>query len=142
MYSYLPPRQQVFIRIALSSAWALTAIGGMAALLFPPPFVLDLLELSRGVAGATLAVTASLAAVGVAFDRYRLEWVAAWFSAAALAPYTLVYWYSVFTVDITRMSAALLLTALLAFYVARAIMCSAHAERLRMLHEGVSGDDQ
>lgn len=140
MYSHLPPKQRVYVRTALSSAWAMSALGGLSSLIFSLGGPLDALAVTGRVAGVILSVMAVMAVVGVAVNRYRVEWIAAWFSATALAPYTLVFWYSVFSVDLTRMSSAFLLTALLCFFVTRAIMCSAHAARLRMLHEGETGD--
>jgi Na+/H+ antiporter NhaD/arsenite permease-like protein len=140
MFSHLPPRQRVYVRSALSLAWAMAALGGFSSLLLSPIWPLDALAVTGRVAGVILSIMALMAAMGVATNRYRVEWVAAWFSATALAPYTLVFWYSVFSTDLARMSSAFLLTALLCFFVTRAIMCSAHAARLRLLHEGDIGD--
>jgi hypothetical protein len=117
----------------------MAACGGVASLVatsLDPPTALTITGL---IAAIALASMASIAALGVAANNYRLEWVASWFAATALAPYALVYWYTVFTENIERMSSAFLLTALLGFFVTRAIMCSAHAERLRLLHEGDTG---
>ena len=118
----------------------MAALGGLSSLIFTPMYPIDALAFTGVIAGSILTVMSTLAALGVATNRYRIEWVAAWLSATALAPYTLVYWYTVFAVDVARLSSAFLLTALCGFFVTRAIMCSAHAERLRLLHEGETGD--
>jgi hypothetical protein len=141
MFSHLPPRQRTRIRVALSSAWGATALAGFSSLITTAFQEFTLLAVTEGVAAIVLIVVATFAAFGVGFNRYRMEWVAAWFSAAALAPYVLVYWYTVFTVSPSRASSAFLLTALLGFYMSRAIMCAAHAERLRLLHEGETKDE-
>lgn len=117
----------------------MAALGGIASLIMTsmePPTALSVTGL---IAAIALASMASIAALGVAINSYRLEWVASWFAATALAPYALVYWYTVFTENFGRLSSAFLLTALVGFFVTRAIMCSAHAERLRLLHEGDTG---
>ena len=131
----------MFIRISLSLAWAMSALGGVASLIMTsmdPPTALTVTGL---IAAVALASMASLASLATATNNYRLEWVASWFAATALAPYALVYWYTVFTENLGRLSSGFLLTALLAFFVTRAIMWSAHAERLRLLHEWESGHD-
>lgn len=140
MYSHLPPRQQRNIRASLTVAWGLSGLAGASSLAYGT-HAFDLLAVTAGIAAVSLIAMATIAGVGTALNRYRMEWVAAWFAAAALAPYTLVYWYSVFSVDLGRMSSGFLLTALLAFFVSRAIMCSAHAERLRLMHEGELGHE-
>lgn len=141
MFSHLPPRQRRLVRVALSSAWATTALAGLSSLITSTYQPLDLLAMTEVTAALVLVVMATFAAVGVGLNRYRMEWVAAWFSATALAPYVLVYWYTVFTVSLSRLSSAFLLTALIGFYMSRAIMCAAHAERLRQLHEGETKDE-
>jgi hypothetical protein len=141
MFSHLPPRQRTFVRVALSSAWGMSALAGASSLIVAPGWTLGVLAVTTVIAGIALASMASLAALGVILNRYRMEWVAAWFSAAAFAPHVLAYWYSVFAVDLERLSPAFLMTALVGFYMSRAIMCAAHAERLRLLHEGETKDE-
>jgi hypothetical protein len=135
MYSHLPPRQRVLIRTLLALMWASSALSGMAVLIAPTPASLEVLGLLRNTAGAVLTLTATLGAIGVATNRYRIEWVASWFSAAALVPYTMAFWYSVFEVSFERATSAFLLTALVFCFVYRAASCSAHAQRLRDMHE-------
>jgi hypothetical protein len=135
MYSHFPPRLRSSIRVALTIAWAFSALAGAVGVfsnITTDPVIVGQL---RDIGGGILAATATFAAVGVALNRYRLEWVASWFSAAALTPYTMVYWYTVFAVDGDRAESAFLLTSLIVFYLSRAIMCAAHAQRLRALHE-------
>lgn len=141
MFSHLPPKQRVYIRAALSSAWSMAALGGLSSLVWSSAGPLTALTVTGTVAGATLTIMATLAALGVAWNRYRVEWVAAWFSATALAPYALVYWFTVLTGSPERASSGFLLTALLGFFISRAIMCAAHAARLRLLHEEGVGHD-
>lgn len=119
----------------------MSAFGGVASLVMTSLEQPTALSITGLIAAVALTSMASLAALATATNNYRLEWVASWFAATALAPYALVYWYTVFTENIERMSSAFLLTALVGFFVTRAIMCSAHAERLRLLHEGETRDE-
>jgi hypothetical protein len=113
----------------LALAWFAVAAGGLSSVLFADREpVVD----AFGIAGV---VTATVAGLGVVFDRYRWEWVAAWFTAAAMTPYVFGAWGLVAERGPRVLSTAFLLTALVAFFALRALMCAAHAAKLRAIHE-------
>lgn len=127
MFSGFPPRLRTTVRSTLTSAWTCVALGGLSSIIFNSRgFLTDL-------TGAAIVVTALLAAYGVAFNKYRWEWVAAWFASASMTPHILVSWAIVLEQGPSRMDSAWLVTALAAFFALRALMCAAHAEKLRSL---------
>lgn len=132
MYSSLPPRYRWQIRTLLSVAWLLTAAGGACAILWTPATIENELgtQLTYGWGGIA-AVGSVVALFGVAMNRYRLEWVAAWFSAGGLWMYGMVVWWLVITGSQTRLTQGFFITALLVHVVSRAVFCAAHAAKLR-----------
>lgn len=136
MYSGLPPRQRRIVKTVLAAAWGFSGLAGVTTLLLPTSPALSALgSFWSYMSGTALFISALVAAVGVATARYRWEWVAAWGAAAALGPYTLTLWGLVVSVASDRMTAALLTTSLVTFYVLRALLCAAHAAKLREVHE-------
>jgi glycerol-3-phosphate acyltransferase PlsY len=134
MFSHLTPGYRFAVQALLAGAWATAGAGGLAATLLPPPTFFDFADTARSVCGAILLATSLIAATGVILNQYRLEWVAAWFSAAAIIPAAIIYtWYSV--VDNSQLTASSIwLDALTLCIVLRAVMCGAHAANLRRLH--------
>lgn len=119
-------------RISLTIAWTLTGLGGGAAILWTPSTIEN--EIGTLLAllwGAVTFVGGLAAAAGVALDRYRIEWIAAWVAAAGVGPYAGSLWFLIFAGAHTRAAQALLITALLVHSVTRALRCAAHADRLR-----------
>ena len=142
MYSSFPKNDRLKIRVSLTSAWFFTALAGAGGVLFdlgsisnqvgaPVPFVASLI----------VAISAAAAAVGVAIDRYWIEWAAAWFAAGGVFTYVSIFWYLVITGEAGRFQTAAMLTALLCFYAYRIISCSAHARKQRTIHRLVQSGE-
>ena len=124
------------VKAVLASAWGLSAAAGISTMLMPTSPALSALGEPWAIgSGIALFISTLVAAVGVATARYRWEWVAAWLAAASLVPYTFTVWGLVIAVAPDRMTAALLTTSLVMFYVLRALLCAAHAAKLREVHK-------
>lgn len=134
MYNQMPPRHRKRYRIVLTLGWLFATMGGISTLVFEPIVLAVVEDNLRHLAGLGLAVTAASAAVGVIVNRYRIEWVSAWFAAALVAPLTGVYWWTAITSNSGRFPVTFMLTSLICFFVLRALACSAYAEVLRDLH--------
>lgn len=135
MYSGLPTRNRRQIQGVLGATWVLAA-GVGASIWLPPPNPLEeiLGPTVTFIAGAVLVIAALCAAVGVLGRRYRWEWVSSWIAAAALVPYGLTAWYLTGWVDLLYSTSALLATAMVGFMATRALLCAAHAAKLREVH--------
>lgn len=136
MFSAFPPRLRLSVRITLTAAWLFVAGGGLSFLMVSATNTL------QDIAGAAVVATAILAAYGAAFNRYRWEWVSAWFASASMVPYILSGVGDALNGDSQQLSSAFLLSALAAFFALRAQMCAAHAAKLRGQHrpQGGTGD--
>lgn len=140
MLSSLPPRHQTYIRAALTAAWCLIALGGGTAVLYSPLTIVSELGTIIVYAWGTITMIAGLVAgIGVAADRYRVEWAAAWFAASGLSVYMSTLWWLVFAGETTRLTQAFIVTAAILFMVTRALFCAAHAAKLRAIHSGETG---
>jgi hypothetical protein len=135
MYSGLPPRHKRVVKTTLIAGWALSGLAGASAVIASPTTIISEIGLWGTVlSGILLMAATGIAIVGVAANRYHLEWVASWGAAAALAPYLVTVWALVFTDTLTRSTQAFLVTSLVAFYISRAALCAAHAAKLREAH--------
>lgn len=140
MLSSYPRRDRILLRATLASAWALVALGGVAAIFFTPTTIENELgTYLTYVWGGIAAIASIVAAIGVLADRYRLEWAAAWFAGGGLAVYAGVVWWLVATGNQTRLTQALLVSALILHTAYRALSCAAHARKLRAEHLTDSG---
>jgi hypothetical protein len=136
MYSRLPTRHRRAVKTSLTMSWLASAGAGLSAIILSPTTIISELGTWGTLAsGFVLALGAMIASAGVAFARYRWEWVAAWVSATALAPYLVTVWALVIVDTATRSTQAYLVTSLLGFYISRAISCAAHAAKLRAEHQ-------
>ncbi|WKW87076.1 membrane protein [Microbacterium phage Nicole72] len=136
MFSGLPPRERRAVQTALIAGWASATGAGISAAINPTSIVLT--EMGGAVSvimGAALALAAVVATVGIARQRYRMEWVAAWLAAAGFSPYVITIWSLTITANLHWLTAAFVATVALVFFVSRAVMCAAHAAKLRTLHE-------
>lgn len=132
MYSFLPQPQRFFVRFALAASWGLSALGGATTLVWAPETTSHEIGAFLPVIWGTLIFAASVAAAaGVSIDRYRIEWIAAWFAGSGFILYAGTLWWVALVETPTRLPQALFLTALLVHTLLRAVMCSAHAARLR-----------
>jgi hypothetical protein len=129
MFSGFPRSMRIMIRASLAGAWSLVCLSALVDLVFGGTSPLHY------IASAVVASATALAAMGVVANRYRWEWVSAWFAAAGLTPYILSSWVQTVTVHPHYATSALLLTALGGFFVVRALMCAAHAAKLRSVYE-------
>lgn len=135
----LPRRNRRQVKTSVSTSWGFAVVAGLAVVANSPVTVIPELGLwGTIISGGTLAAAGLLAAVGVISNRYRLEWLAAWVAAASLAPYLVVVW-AVTLLDPTRLNQAGLVAALVGFIITRAMLCAAHAEKLRVVHRVGSG---
>lgn len=142
MYSNLPKRQRRLIKLVLASSWLLAGAGGVSAIVVSPNTIVA--ELGRLVVfgwGGVVAVSSLIATAGVLFKRYRWEWWASWFAAAGIVPYVGTVWWLVAAGETTRLTQAFLVTSLMGFFVLRALLCAAHAAKLRAVHEEVANGD-
>lgn len=132
MYSGLPRRQKNLIIVTLTAAWLLVAaVGFSSAFLSPRTVAAETGSLMLLCSGITVMVSAVVAALGVAFGRYRWEWVASWPASAGYVPYVITVWWLVFSESGSRLTQAFSVTALLVFIILRSLLCSAHAAKLR-----------
>lgn len=134
MYSSLPRRQRFLIRGALALAWSLVALSGVTTLMFGADAFL------QDIFGLVVVATSVLAAVGVATNRYRWEWVSAWFAAGGIVPYIVAAIADAYQGGPEHLPMVFLLAALAAFFSSRALHCAAHAAKLRAQHETHEGD--
>lgn len=136
MYSGLPTTARHRVQASLAVSWLASAGAGIAALATPLNVVLSELGLFWAtVVGVVLFVAAAWAAAGVIFNRYRWEWLASWVSVVAMTPYLIGAWLVVALLGPDRLVGALLATSLAGFYLSRGLLCSAHAAKLRELHQ-------
>lgn len=140
MFTSLPRKYQAYVRIALASAWVFVALSGIGYSLASPIIIASPIGDTLGhVWGVVAFIAAIVAATGIAFNRYRLEWASAWFAASGLSVHTTILWWLVFTGDTLRLSQAAASSALVLFTITRALFCAAHASKLRTLHTGETG---
>ena len=136
MYSSFPKSDRILIRLALSAAWAFTSIAGFVGVLVDLGSIEDAIgHWTPFVGSLVVGVFGLFAALGVALDRYWIEWAAAWFVSGGVLLYTVVFWALVFTGNTGRFQTAALLSALLCFYSYRIISCAAHARKQRQIHK-------
>lgn len=132
-------RHRIAVRSALTFSWIFAGLAGLSAATLTTVSLTVVRELGLVltiVCGIAFAVGAGVATYGVAFDRYRFEWAGSWFAGFGISPYVVSLWaVIVSTGEVTRQTQALLVTSLLCFFLARALLCGAHAARLRALHE-------
>lgn len=142
MYSALPTRDRVTIRAFLTLAWALTSIGGAGGVLMDlSPFSQQVGPLIPLICSLVVMVFGVLAALGVALDRYWVEWASAWFVAGGIVAHSVFLWIFVFAGHWERLQNAALLSALLFFYAYRIATCAAHARKQRHIHEMVNSGE-
>lgn len=140
MFSSMPRWNRIWIRATLTLAWLLVAAAGVAMWFDTPmTIVREVGETVTDSAGLAMAAAALVAAIGVCFDRYRLEWAASWFAATAIVPYVITVWWLVFTESGSRTTQAFFMSALLVLITLRAQFCAAHAAKLRTMHEETTG---
>jgi hypothetical protein len=135
MYSGLPARNRRQIQAVLGASWLLVA-GVGASIWLPPPNPLEeiLGDVAAFISGLVLVVAACVAAGGVLARQYRWEWVSSWIAGAALVPYAITAWYLTWFVDGLYSTSAFLSTGMLGFMATRALLCAAHAAKLREVH--------
>lgn len=136
VYSATPLPQRALIRVTLTVIWVLILFGGVTSLFFNTPTAVSEVGLTLAtISGSIITVAGALAAFGVAFNRYRYEWAAAWAAAAGMIPYIFSSWVDVY-INSLEADQALYSTAAWVFMVLRTQECSAHAAKLRALHGG------
>lgn len=135
MFSGLPTTQRRLVKADLALAWGLAGGAGLSSvLLLPGSFVRELGTLWTLVFGVALAVATTCAVVGVLTGHYRLEWSASYLACASLMPYVGILWATVAFGHSSTLPQAFLVTALVAFFVLRGLLCAAHAALLRDAH--------
>ena len=136
MFSSLPRRQRILVKTSLSIAWGLSALAGLSTFVLSwQAYIEDLGPLLTTIIGVLLFASSAMAVYGVLSDRYRLEWVPSWTAALALVPYLVALWAGVlFGGEYLAMPQGFVMASLMGFYLNRAMMCGAHAEKLRKDH--------
>ncbi|QDH93284.1 hypothetical protein QC999_gp66 [Microbacterium phage Cressida] len=151
MYSGLPTKERRRVQAALVFGWVSATGAGISAAFNPTSVtLLEMGPVIAAIMGLTLSVSAVAAIVGILGRQYRIEWVAAWLAAAGFVPYSITIWSLTITLNLSWLTAAFISTVCLAFFVSRAMLCAAHAAKLRIAHEttetitaafdGVKGD--
>ena len=136
MYSSLPRRDRITIRITLTIAWSFSALAGVGGILLAPVTVQNELAPHVPFFGNAVVVIASIiAAVGILLNRHQYEWVGSYFAAGGLFIYLITVWYLFATGTPTRLQQASYLTSLLFFFVYRIVANSAHARKQRLIHK-------
>ncbi|QGJ89456.1 hypothetical protein PBI_SMARTIES_52 [Microbacterium phage Smarties] len=136
MYSGLPTAQRRAVKASLIVGWLSATGAGLSAWLFPTSVVLTGMGYAVAVSmGITLTISALLAVYGVSANRYRFEWVAGWLSAACFVPYSITIWSLTITAELHWLTASFVSTVALSYFVSRALLCAAHAAKLRVAHE-------
>lgn len=136
MYSGLPARERRAVKAALIVGWVSATGAGISSALNPTSVTLtEMGPVVAGIMGAVLAFSAIIATYGVIRNLYRFEWVAGWMAAAGFVPYAVTIWSLTVTINISWLTAAFIATVSLAFFVSRALLCAAHAAKLRVVHE-------
>lgn len=139
MYSGLPPRNRVAVKISLGLAWAFSTGAGLSAIILSPTTIIsEIGAVFTILSGVLLAAATLVAMIGVFANRYWLEWISSWAASLALVPYLVTVWALTLTGEPTRSTQAFLITSLLTFFITRAELCAAHAAKLRLAHEGSS----
>lgn len=136
MYSSFTVQDRVAIKTALAIAWGFSVIAGVGGIFLTPNTVAQELGWVIPLLCGVITLASSFAAaLGVIFDKYQIEWVAAWFAASGMFAYVVTVWYLVFSGTPTRLQQAANLTSLLFFYIYRITSCSANARKQRTIHE-------
>lgn len=140
MLSGLPRKYRISIRVVLTAAWIFATFAGFFAIVLSPLTIAsELGQVLLYLCGAVTATAGGFATVGVAANRYRIEWPAAWFAASGLSFYGVILWWLVFSGEWTRSTQACSVSVAILFMVSRALYCAAHAAKLRALHSGETG---
>lgn len=130
----LPPWTRRCLRALLGGAYLMVAHAGLSGLVWTPQIIEGAAGIHLTRAWALGAITsAGVAFVGVAWDRYRLEWAAVWWVAASLSIYTTTVWYLVGETP-ARQAQASALTALCLVLTYRGVELAGHAAKLRREH--------
>jgi hypothetical protein len=134
----LPAPYPTRLRVTLAACWAALVSGGVGAFFFTPRTIEGTIGSTLTYTWASLVLVGAVAALlGVAFNRYRIEWVATWFVSSGLVAYVGTVWWLVGAETLTRWTQASMVTALLGFVMFRAEELAAHAAKLRATHPGV-----
>jgi hypothetical protein len=142
MYSSFPKQDRVRIRLSLTFAWAFVTLGGFFGILNPTSVEAEIGFWLPLISSVAIAFFGTVATIGVALNKYWIEWVAAWFVSGGVFAYAIFIWYLSFSNGNGRFQAACLLTSLLFFFAYRIVACAAHARKLRLIHNlTMSSDD-
>ena len=135
MFSGLPTASRRLVKGQLALAWALAGGAGLSSvLLLPGTFVRELGVVLTLIFGTALAVASTVAVIGVVAGHYRLEWTASYLASASTMPYVGTLWAAVALGHVSTLPQAFLVTALVAFFALRGLLCAAHAALLRDAH--------
>lgn len=136
MYSSFPKADRIRIRLALSAAWVFVTVAGIAGVFVDLGPIEDAIGHWVPLIGnLVVGVFSFSAAVGVALDKYWIEWASAWFVTGGTLLYVIVFWGLVLAGDGQRIQTAALLSALFCFQSYRIISCAAHARKQRQIHK-------
>lgn len=132
---HMPPAQRGMIRVMRALIYLLLLLAGVSGALLLPKAAVGTLGAPLTYWWATLLALGSLASItGVAFGRYRIEWLATWPTIGGSMIYALSIWSVVLEGTPGYVTQALLVSALTLAIVARSVELSAHAAVLRKEH--------
>ena len=132
MFSDYSRGNRIAARSVLTLAWLFVALGSIGANFVTPITIESEIGTILSYVWANIAALGALfAALGTILNLYRVEWVAAWFTAAGLALYCGTVWWLFLAGAPTRLTQASYITAFLLFVVLRGIMGGALAAKLR-----------
>lgn len=122
----------------MAGAWLFTAVWGAASIFLTPTTVQNEIGLHLpNITGGIVLLSSAIAVYGVIRDKYQLELVAAWFASGGAFVYVITVWGLVFMGTPTRLQQAAALSSLMCFYLFRVTVGTAHARKLREIHERV-----
>lgn len=85
-----PPLQRRLARVLRTGMYTAAAVAGAAIVANPPPLAGDVHPVWAVSLSLVAVVMGSVAAVGSAFHRWQVEWVACWFVATAFLGYAIM----------------------------------------------------
>lgn len=132
---------QVTLRSSRFVFYALAGGMGLSGLIFTPTTISGTIGEPMTYLWSALAIFGSAAGmIGVAWNRYRLEWIAAWPLAGGALSYAATVWIIVAVTDSpTRMAQAFGLTALGFAMICHGFTLAAFADKLRRQHATLTG---
>lgn len=131
----LPFQWQLTLRVTRFVIYTLTACLGVSGIFFTPTTLVDTIGSPSTIFWAALVLAGGITGmIGVAWNRYRIEWMASWPLAGGTLGYAAIVWLIVLQGNPSRSAQAFALTAFGLALASRGITLAAHAAKMRRLH--------